>query len=174
MNVICLGVFSTLIVKNVLFPDLQEMLFYSYLMMVYFIVDIIWLFRWPECNPCPYDVIFHHILCMVALCVNIKVPESRHIGAKVQLIELTTWLQHLRRLMKPKKYRVLDNFNVILLMVIRHLWFPYLAYSLIFRWSEAFYVKFCLAGVLYLNIMYIKWTVRHTVPAYLKERCKKD
>ena len=151
MNVICLGLFSVLIVRNLLYPDLQEMLMYSYMIMVYLMVDIVWLFKWPECNPCPKETILHHFISIFALFIAITVPESRYIGAKVQLIELTTWLSHLRRLLKRKSYRVLNGFFYVFLLVIRHLWFPYLAYWLLLRWSEALYIKLCLSGVLYVK-----------------------
>ena len=159
MNVIWLGLFSIMIVRNILYPDLQEILIYSFVMIVYFIVDIIWLFKWPECNSCANDVIFHHFYCIAGLCVMIAVPEARHIGAKIHLTEITTWLSHLRRLLKPKRYLVLNAIFYILLLTVRHVWFPYLAYLLLLRWSEAFYIKFCFIGVLYLNTMYVKWTI---------------
>jgi len=162
MNVICLGLFSSLIVKNIMYPDLQEMLIYTYTLEVYFIVDIIWLYMWPKCNPCAYEVIFHHIATIIALALPIWNPEARHFAAKVQLIELTTWLSHLRRLLKPKKFYVLDATFYTSLLVVRHIWFPYLLYFVLSQWTEAFPIKYWLPSALflaYLNITYINWTV---------------
>ena len=159
MNTICLGIFSVIIVRNILDPDMQEIVSYHCALTIYYIVDTAWLLNWQECSPAPKETVAHHYLSIIFCFITLMIPEGRMIALRIQLIELNTCLSYLRRLLKPKSFYYLDVIFYVSLILIRHVWFPYLAYWLFSRLSEGIHIKLYLAAVLTANLTYICWTV---------------
>ena len=170
MNIICVGVFSIMTLKNLMAYESFQVLILAYLMVLYFVVDVVWLLKWPECNPSPYATIFHHILSSTFIVLGpISNPIFGPIMIKISLTEPTTWLAHFRRFIRPRRYYLLDVISYVSIFVVRHLWSPYLAYELILRAHESLYMAITAAGVVFLNCMYVFWTVRYT-----SRSCKAD
>ena len=167
MNIVCIGVFSIMTLKNLVAYDSSHVLLLAYSMLVYFLVDIAWLLKWPECNPSPYGVIFHHIVSATFLVLGpIPDPILRPILIKIAVIEPTTWLSHFRRFIRPRRYYVIDVTTYMSIFGVRHLWSPYLAYELILRAHESLNMARTAAGVVFMNCMYVFWTVRYTAQAF--------
>ena len=159
MNVVCLGIFSVIIVRNNWYPDMQEIVSYHYALSMYYIVDTACLLKWPECSPAPKETLLHHFLTIILCCLTVVIPEGRMIALRAELIEPSTCLSYLRRLLKSKRFFYLDAIFYVSLILIRHVWFPYLGYGLYLRFSEGNYIKVYFAGILYLNLTYVWWTI---------------
>ena len=159
MNVICLGISSVIVVRNLLYPDLQEILSFQCALVMYYIVDTAWLAKWPECSPAPKETLLHHFLSIMFITYIIIIPGGLIAGIRTEIMELNTCLSYLRRLLKPKRYFYLDAIFYVSLILLRHGWVPYMAYWLFSRFSEGIHMKVIFSGYIYLNITYVWWTI---------------
>ena len=167
VNIICIGVFSIVTLKNLVAFDSSQVLVLAYSMLLYFLVDIAWLWKWPESNPSPSSVIFHHILSSILLLLGpIPDPTLRPILIKTLVIEPTTWLAHFRRFIRPRRYYLLDVATYMSMFGVRHLWSPYVLYELLPRAHESLNMTLTTGGAVFMNCMYVFWTVRYTARAW--------
>ena len=170
MNVICCGIFSILTMKNLYVYDTTQVLLLSYLMLFYFFLDSALLLKFPEINPYPQTVVIHHMISALFLITGPLIqPEFGPILIKIAVIEPTTWLRFFRRLIKPRRYYLLDVLSYASVFGVRHLWSPYLAYELILRSHESMSMTLTAAGVVFMNCMYVLWSVKYTLKTFMDE-----